>query len=57
MAELALIIGFTATLGLALMEHCAAESEEEFSEAPLWMDYVKGPYVRTKRTVLKGRDW
>lgn len=55
MTELALIVGFTALMALCVLEASVIE-EEDVPDTPLWMDYVSGPYVRTKRTVLKGRD-
>lgn len=52
MAELALIMGFTACVALYFME----QLEEEI-EVPLWMEHVHGPYYRKKYTLLKGRYW
>lgn len=52
MTELMLIVGFA---GMALLWWLESNAPEE--EAPLWIEHVHGPYVRTKYTALKGRDW
>lgn len=54
MLAASLFIGFTAFAILCILELLFAESGQE---PPRWLDYIDGPYVRTKCTVLKGRDW
>jgi hypothetical protein len=50
MTELALIVG-----GVAIITLCAVELHlaKEESEEPRWLNYVSGPYVRTKHTRLR----
>lgn len=54
MLAASLFTGFFAFAILCILELLLAEMEQE---PPRWLDYVDGPYVRTKCTVLKGRDW
>lgn len=54
MLAVSLFTGFSAFAALCILEFFLAESEQE---PPRWLDYVDGPYVRTKYTALKGRDW
>ena len=54
MLAISLCTGFSAVALLCVLELLLAATEQE---PPRWLDYVDGPYVRTKYTVLKGRDW
>ena len=54
MLAVSLFAGFSAFAILCILELLFMEPEQE---PPRWLDYVDGPYVRTKRTALKGRDW
>ncbi len=54
MLVISLFTGFSAFAVLCILEFLLAESEQKL---PRWLDYVDGPYVRTKYTALKGRDW
>lgn len=54
MLVISLFTGFSAFAILCILELFLAEMEQE---PPRWLDYVDGPYVRTKYTALKGRDW
>ena len=54
MLAISLFTGFSAVALLCVLELLLAATEQE---PPRWLDYVDGPYVRTKCTVLKGRDW
>ena len=54
MLAVSLLTGFSAFAILCILEFLLAESEQE---PPRWLDYVDGPYVRTKYTALKGRAW
>ena len=54
MLAISLFTGFSAFAILCILELLFAEPEQESRR---WLDYVDGPYVRTKYTALKGRDW
>ncbi len=54
MLAISMFTGFFAFAVLCILEFLLAESEQKL---PRWLDYVDGPYVRTKYTALKGRDW
>ena len=54
MLVISLFTGFSAFAILCILELLFMEPEQE---PPRWLDYVDGPYVRTKYTALKGRDW
>lgn len=54
MLAVSLFTGFSAVALLCVLELLLAATEQE---PPRWLDYVDGPYVRTKYTALKGRDW
>lgn len=54
MLAISLCTGFSAVALLCVLELLLAATEQE---PPRWLDYVDGPYVRTKYTALKGRDW
>ena len=54
MLAASLFVGFSAFAILCILELLFMEPEQE---PPRWLDYVDGPYVRTKYTALKGRDW
>ena len=54
MLAISMFTGFSTFAILCILEFLLAELEQK---PPRWLDYVDGPYVRTKYTALKGRDW
>ena len=54
MLAICMVIGFLGWGALFFLEPFLLESVQD---APRWLDYVDGPYIREKYTAFQGRDW